>query len=168
MADATGREPVDLFVRVQVSLSPPVRIKSMTGHYQTYRVNNPYTARETGRKLKLVRNHILLLNTEPTSTTMKEFLEEELGFYKKGMGYYRLWRKRELIQPGKNIALVDNKTGMAFIGAEVREMLGLPSEEEKFHILPYYDPTDYTIYVQSTAPSRKIYFRDTVLAIIEE
>lgn len=135
--------------------------------YPSVSLESPYRSNPIFQQLQEVGNHIMLMNDNGYAMTMKQLLTDELGFYQKGMGYYRL-RKKELIQPGKSIALVDNKTGRVYTGPAVRTLLRLPPESQKFNIFPYYNASDFTIYVQSTAPSRTIYYRDTVLAIIQE
>lgn len=69
-----------------------------------------------------------------------------------GRGFYRL-QKREEIQPQKAICIRDKRTGQVYTGPQARQILGLPDMAVK--VTPSYNP-DYDVFVQSTAPNRKI------------
>lgn len=69
-----------------------------------------------------------------------------------GRGFYRL-QKREDIQGHKRIAIRDKKTGTVYMDANARDVLGLPKMTVK--VTPDHNPL-YDIFVQSTAPNRKI------------
>lgn len=80
-----------------------------------------------------------------------EFVTEETGKpYKTGSAFYQL-SKRETIQPQKQIAIMGAKG--VYVGAEAREMLGLPDHHVKV------DPNhnvDYDVFVQSTSVNRNL------------
>jgi hypothetical protein len=69
-----------------------------------------------------------------------------------GRGFYRL-QKREEIQAQKAICIRDKRTGQVYTGQQARDILGLPAMAVK--VTPTYNP-DYDVFVQSTAPNRKI------------
>lgn len=80
--------------------------------------------------------------------------------YKVGSAYYQL-SKREEIQPQKQIA-IRSKGGEVYVGAEARQLLGLPDHHVK--VSPTHNP-DYDIFVQSTSINRKL-MPDTDLLLI--
>lgn len=74
-----------------------------------------------------------------------------------GKGYYQLFsgeaRKSEKIQGNKQVAVMDKKTSKVYVGAEARQIIGLPD----------YDVTvkadtnpDYEIFVRSTSDNRHL------------
>jgi hypothetical protein len=69
-----------------------------------------------------------------------------------GKGFYKLI-KREEIQPQKQIAIRERSTGKVYLDAQARSVLGLPDMAVK--VSPSFNP-DYDVFVQSTAPNRKI------------
>lgn len=78
--------------------------------------------------------------------------------YQSGKGFYQ-FTKTEQIQPNKSIAIVEKKSSKVFIDVApgspaVRALLGL-SDSTTVRVKPDANP-DYTIFVQSTAPNRKV------------
>jgi hypothetical protein len=69
-----------------------------------------------------------------------------------GRGFYQLV-KREEIQPQKKIAIREKATGKVYLDDHARDVLGLPAAHVK--VKPDWNP-DYDIFVQSTAPNRKL------------
>lgn len=67
-----------------------------------------------------------------------------------GRGYYQLMKTEE-IQPQKHLAILYQ--GKIYAGINARQMLGLPNETVKVKPDSH---KDYTIFVQSTAPNRKL------------
>lgn len=82
--------------------------------------------------------------------------------YKVGSAYYQL-SKREEIQPQKQIAIRSNKSGDVYVGADARQLLGLPDYHIK--VSPTHNP-DYDIFVQSTSVNRKL-VPDTELLVLK-
>jgi hypothetical protein len=78
-----------------------------------------------------------------------------------GRGFYQLI-KREEIQPQKLIAIRDKVTGQVYLDQQARNVLGLPAAHVK--VTPDYNP-DYDIFVQSTAPNRKVPANTDVLVL---
>lgn len=71
--------------------------------------------------------------------------------YVKGKSYYQL-TKRERIQPQKQLAVREKKSGKVYTG-DVRSLIGLPSDY--INVSPDHNP-DYEIFVQSTSYNRKL------------
>jgi hypothetical protein len=92
------------------------------------------------------------LHVGDTVVQTKELLESKGIPYYNGLVYYQLV-KNEHIQPQKNILIRDKLTGNIYGGPAVRQTLGLPDYEVKVEAAkhPLYD-----IFVQSTAPNRKL------------
>jgi hypothetical protein len=89
-----------------------------------------------------------------------DFVEARTGLpYVRGRSYYLL-RKRETVQPDKEIVLVHKKTAVAYHGPEIRAMLGLPGHEVRINPA---DAPDYWVYVQSNSVNRKVGLADSVL-----
>jgi hypothetical protein len=80
--------------------------------------------------------------------------------FRVGKAYYELV-KTEKIAGNKQLAIVD-KNGKVYLGAGVRQMLGLP--EESRTVKPDFNP-DYTIYVQSTSLNRHLYLHSSVMVL---
>jgi hypothetical protein len=70
-----------------------------------------------------------------------------------GKVFYQL-TKTESIQPQKNIALRNKKTGTFYSGPQSRDILGLPFGVE-VRVKPDYNP-DYDVFVQSTSVNRRL------------
>lgn len=79
----------------------------------------------------------------------------------KGTGFYQL-TKKETIQDYKQIAVMLNRGGTVYVGSNARQLLGLPNQT--VDVVPANYP-DYTIFVQSTAPNRKL-IRGTKLLLL--
>jgi hypothetical protein len=79
---------------------------------------------------------------------------QQCGFqYVVGQGFYEL-SKTETIQPQKVIAIVERgPKGRVYVGADARNMIGLPDEEVR--VKPDFNP-DFAVYVQSTSTNRKL------------
>jgi hypothetical protein len=69
-----------------------------------------------------------------------------------GRGFYRL-DKRSTVQGHKNIAIREKSTGKVFLDRHARDVIGLPPVTTV--VKPDYNP-QYDIFVQSTAPNRKV------------
>lgn len=72
--------------------------------------------------------------------------------YRLGEAYYQL-SKPEKVQPGKAVALFEKKTHSVYVGAEARQLLGLPDHEVKVAPAAY---PDFEIFVQSGSVNRKL------------
>lgn len=70
----------------------------------------------------------------------------------KGTGFYQL-TKKETVQDYKQVAVVLKYSGTVYVGLNARQLLGLPNQT--VDVVPSNYP-DYTIFVQSTAPNRKL------------
>jgi hypothetical protein len=83
---------------------------------------------------------------------IRDFVQS-LGLqYFQGKGYYQL-TKTETIQASKQIVVVDKTSGVAYGGAQARQMIGLPDRATR--VKPDYNP-QYDIYVQSTSVNRNL------------
>jgi hypothetical protein len=78
-----------------------------------------------------------------------------------GRGFYQLI-KREEIQPQKLIAIREKATGKVYLDQQARDVLGLPQAHVK--VTPDFNP-EYDIFVQSTAPNRKVPANTDVLVL---
>jgi hypothetical protein len=81
-----------------------------------------------------------------------DFMRENGLQFKLGKVYYQL-AKREEIQPQKEILVYENNTKKVYTGKEARRVVKLP--DTKTRISPQDNP-DYTVFIQSTAPNRKL------------
>lgn len=94
-----------------------------------------------------------------TDSRIDEFMTSHTGRFQLGKGYYQL-TKTEIIQGTKQIAILfENRV---YIGQQARTMLGLPNENVK---VPPDNFKDYKIFVQSTAPNRKLLAGTDVLIL---
>jgi hypothetical protein len=83
---------------------------------------------------------------------VKDFLSDNGVSFRLGNAFYQL-AKREEIQPQKQIAVFEKKTGKVFTGPQARQVVGLP--DTKIRVSPQDNP-DYTLFIQSTAVNRKV------------
>ncbi len=86
-------------------------------------------------------------------TPIKSLVLENGLRFKVGRGFYE-FTKTETIQAGKEVVLMDKKTGDRFSGHKARELLGLPDGETT-----RLKPTSlekYAVFVQSTSANRKL------------
>ena len=97
-----------------------------------------------------------------TTAQIRDFVTAATGTYVRGNAYYQL-RKRETIQPSKNVIIVERSTGKAYTGDAVRPLLGLP-DGEYVDVRPDHNP-NYDIFVQSTSVNRKVTPSDKVLVL---
>jgi hypothetical protein len=89
------------------------------------------------------------------------YVNDRLGRpWVKGQVFYQL-TKREKIQHYKQLALLSN--GRVYVGQNARKMLGLPANED-VEVAPD-NWTNYKIFVQSTAPNRKLVAGTQVLVM---
>lgn len=86
-------------------------------------------------------------------TPIKDLVVENGLRFKKGRGFYE-FTKTETIQAGKEVVLMDKKTGDRFSGVKARELLGLP-EGMTTRIRPT-SLEKYAVFVQSTSANRKL------------
>ena len=86
-------------------------------------------------------------------TPIKDLVVENGLRFKKGRGFYE-FTKTETIQAGKEVVLMDKKTGDRFSGLKARELLGLPVGEST-RIKPT-SLEKYAVFVQSTSANRKL------------
>jgi len=84
---------------------------------------------------------------------IREFVTENGLRFKKGRGFYE-FTKTETIQGGKEVVLMDRKTGDMWSGARAREMLGLP-EGTTARVRPA-SLDRYFVFVQSTSVNRRL------------
>lgn len=110
---------------------------------------NAATIQAAGLSPEPISNYLLMQVIKDQD--IKGFVEDMGHVFRLGRGYYPL-TKRETIQANKQIAIV-GKNGAVYRGNAARDVLGLTSSTQV--VSPDYNP-DYTIYVQSTAPNRKL------------
>ncbi len=106
----------------------------------------------------LKANEFTLVTSLGTSQ-IRDFVTEATGGYVRGNSYYLL-RKKETIQPTKQIVVVERATGKAYTGQNARDLIGLPNKY--VDVRPDHNPA-YDIYVQSTSVNRKVTPLDKVL-----
>lgn len=82
--------------------------------------------------------------------------------YRVGSGYYEL-SKTEIIQPQKQIIVVDKGTNQAYSGEQARDLIGLP-KSFAVKVKPDYNPK-YKIFVQSTSVNRNLMPNTQVLVL---
>lgn len=86
---------------------------------------------------------------------IREFCASEGLQFKKGRGFYE-FTKSVTVQEEKEVILMHKHTGDMFSGNKAREMIGLPYGE-RGRIKPSDgDLCDYTAFIQSTSPNRKL------------
>ncbi|MFO0758476.1 MAG: vWA domain-containing protein [Byssovorax sp.] len=86
-------------------------------------------------------------------SAIREFVNDNGLSFKKGRGFYE-FMKTETIQGGKEVILMDRKSGDMFSGSKAREMLGLP-EGMTARIKPA-SLDKYMVFVQSTSVNRRL------------
>jgi hypothetical protein len=85
---------------------------------------------------------------------IKDFCRTVGITFQTGNGYYE-FTKPEIIQPNKEIVLMDRVTGDLFEGAVARHIAGITSTDDKARIKPGSIPK-YRVFIQSTSATRKL------------
>lgn len=95
------------------------------------------------------------LHTVSHQAKIKEFVQNELrACYIPGTIYYEL-RKKEKVQPQKQLMIVDKTTGAIYAGYQARDLLSLP-RDVNIKVSPGYHG-NYDIFIQSTSVNRILY-----------
>lgn len=92
---------------------------------------------------------------------IEPFIQRVHPPFRVGKAYYELV-KTERIRGNKQLAILDKKTSRVYLGASVRQMLGLPEEDHT--VKPDFNP-GYRIYVQSTSLNRHLYLHSSVMVL---
>ena len=85
---------------------------------------------------------------------IKDFCESMSIRFAKGRGFYE-FIKPEIIQPQKEIVLMDRETGDLYEGEVARRIAGIGRNDERAKIKPG-DLPKYRIFIQSTSVNRKL------------
>jgi hypothetical protein len=87
---------------------------------------------------------------------IKEFVADHRLTFKTGRGFYE-FVKSVVVQPYKEVVLVDKETGAMFSGDDARTMIGLPAMNTggNVKLRPGVLP-GFTAYIQSTSHNRKL------------
>jgi hypothetical protein len=109
---------------------------------------------------RLMPNQFTLLFVD-RDYPIRPFLEEKIGHYDTGSGYYQI-TKTETIQANKLICVMDKNDGSVYTGLEARKLLGLPDTNARVKAA---DHDRYEIYVQSTSVNRKLIQGTKVLVL---
>jgi len=111
-------------------------------------------------KANLAEDTTLLMFTTPGPVAIRPFVELMTGNkYSVGSAFYEL-TKAETVQAKKELAIVNRKDGKKYVGANARNLLGLPHAECR--VRPG-DFGDWRIFVQSTSVNRKLPAGATIL-----
>ena len=90
---------------------------------------------------------------KPDPIVIKDAVEDATGRpYKIGSTFYQL-TKTETVQPQKDVIVRDKESGKVYSGQSARDLLGLPNDYAKVAPARH---DKYDIFVQSTAPNRKL------------
>jgi hypothetical protein len=100
--------------------------------------------------------------TSAASAQIRDFVTREEGHYSNGNAFYRL-RKKETIQPSKDVIVVEKATGKAYGGDDARHLIGLP-DGEYVDVRPDSNPS-YDVFIQSTSVNRKVERGDEILVL---
>lgn len=93
---------------------------------------------------------------------IREYIQSRGLHYNIGKGFYQL-TKREEIQPQKQIAIREKRTGQVYWGDAARDLLGLP-RDVSVKVKPDINP-EYDVFVQSTSVNRKL-IQDTDVLVL--
>lgn len=85
---------------------------------------------------------------------IKEFVEDVIHIrrYVVGQGFYQL-SKPELVQAGKQVAIVSKEDSTVYVGESARRIVGLDAQDVR--VRPDVNPL-YDVFVQSTSTNRKL------------
>lgn len=114
-----------------------------------------------GKLAKLSKSEFSLIPNGAIVREIKQVIEGGGKAYSKERSYYQL-TKIEHIQGYKKICLQDKADNSVYTGQSARDLLGLPDHEVKVSPVQH---DKYNIFVQSTAPNRKIMPNTSVLVL---
>lgn len=114
---------------------------------------NNVTVEDVKTVAKEVKDFDVISNSTTQAIEIRDLVEDQLSItYKKGCAFYELV-KNEHVQPNKEIAVQNKRSGKVYRGHGARAMLGLPNERTK--VCPV-DNKKWVIYIQSNAVNRKV------------
>ena len=113
---------------------------------------------------KEVKNYDIVINEDVKAVEIRPLVESKLPktHYTKGCAFYELV-KNEHIQPSKEIAVQNKKSGKIYKGPHARALLQLP-DHETVKVTPVHSKT-WNVYVQSLSVNRKVIPKQRVLVI---
>jgi uncharacterized protein YegL len=120
------------------------------------------TAKNVTKVLKEVKKYNVVINEGVKAVQIRDLVESKLKTtYTKGGAFYELV-KNEHVQPQKEIAIQNKKTGKIYSGDNARKLLNLPDQEVK--IVPG-DFGEWIVYVQSTSVNRNVIPKQRILVL---
>jgi hypothetical protein len=134
------------------------RTQGVRGYKSLFTLNTLSTD-EIKKNLTPVAPHEYRLYPVLADSRADQYCVDMFGSYKNGQVYYELVKTEE-VQEYKQVAIFQN--GTLYSGKEARTMLGLPDSTVKVN--PTSHP-GYRIFVQSTAPNRKLTKGSSVLVM---
>jgi hypothetical protein len=129
----------------------------------TFYVNtNDVKATDVKRKLVNVTQKVLNFTVAPSQDGMqiRDVVTAKIGSYKLGEAFYQL-TKKEKVQDGKDIIVLDTTDGNYYSGANARSLLSLPASGE-IKLEPG-NIKRYIVFVQSMSVNRKVVANSQIL-----
>lgn len=117
-----------------------------------------------GSVLDIIDNSLydIVINETTQAVQIKPLVEARISRpYVKGNSFYELV-KNEHVQPTKQIAIQNKKSGKIYTGSNARTLLSLPNKEVK--IVPE-DFGEWIVFIQSTSVNRNIIPKQRVLVL---
>lgn len=154
-ATAQGIEDVGVRIRETTDRWQDDRtrgVKSTTGLFSTgVDAVNARTVRQSGLVPLTKGSYDLREVTERVA--IKDWVEDTIHMrYVVGHGFYQL-SKPELVQSGKQLAIVSKADNTVYVGDSARRLTGLPDIDVR--VRPDVNP-EYDVFVQSTSTNRKL------------
>jgi hypothetical protein len=148
---------------VQYTAQRSAGVKKSVNYFQAdfKKITADNIAKEAKRLSK--RDFYIAQNGEQVME-MRPMIEATGGEYVEGNHFYALI-KNETVQPQKKLVVIDKSTGYAYGGDGIRKLLGLPNSPVM--MTPAFSPA-YDIFVQSSAPNRKIMPTQKVFCLKEK
>lgn len=140
-----------------------VGVKKQADYFQTdFKKVNAANIDAVAKKMS--KKDFYIAQNGETVMEMQPFVEATGGTYVGGNHFYQLI-KNETVQPHKELIVMDKKTGYAYRGDGVRQLLNLPNTAVM--MTPAFSPA-YDVFIQSTASNRKIMPTQKVVCIKEK
>lgn len=121
-------------------------------------------SKNVGKVLDIVASskYDIIINETTRAIQIKPLVEDKTSrVYVKGKAFYELV-KNEHVQPSKQIAIQNKKTGKVYTGDNARQLLNLPNREVK--VVPE-DFGEWIVFVQSTSVNRNVIPKQRILVL---
>lgn len=128
--------------------------KSVTSFYVDADLSK-VTTKQVKTKLDDISDRFRVISV-PAEESVKEFVEAKTGKpYVIGSAYYQL-SKKEKVQPGKQVLVMEKGKKAVWGGDDARQLIGLPTDGVSHAVVNPLNLGQWEVYIKSTSVNRKL------------